>query len=137
MQTQIEVTEKAYRSEVVVLLKRGADKFKMSAQTVHLALCYYDTLMAKNRDLNRLISTKWQLQAVTCLILACKFNERDDNVPLIQELIRVMLQQKVVLRSIITVTYEQVYSNELEVMARLEWDLFRVTTVNFLDNFCT
>lgn len=48
-----------------------------------------------------------------------------------------MLQQKVVLRSIISVTYEQVYSNELEVMARLEWDLFRVTTVNFLDIFCT
>jgi len=73
------------------MMQRGATKFKMATQTVHLAITYYDVIMAQHRDLKKQVSNQWQLQAITCLILACKFNERDDNVPLIQELIRCML----------------------------------------------
>ena len=98
--------------------------------------------MGAHRDLRSLAASQWQLTAVTCLILACKFLERDDNVPLIQDLLRVLLQptgsqasSRLMSRSSLPhhITYEQVCSNELELMARMGWDLFKVTPQNFLD----
>lgn len=74
------------------------------------------------------------LTAITCLILACKFTERDDNVPLITDLIKFSARK---LALVATFTYEQVTKHEMEVMRRLDWDLFRTTVLSFVDNYTT
>lgn len=68
-----------------MLMRKGVDKFKMSHKTLQLAMVYYDIV---SHTLHRDNSTNWQLTALTCLILACKFLERDDKVPLISDLIK-------------------------------------------------
>ena len=72
----------------------------------------------------------------TCLVLACKFVERDDNVPLISDILKVMLHSIFQKRGYRSVTYEQVCSNELHLMASLEWDLYQPTALDFFINFC-
>jgi hypothetical protein len=54
----------------------------MSYQTIQLSMSYFDSLPLTCTE------NSWQLTAITCLMLACKFQERDDYVPLIDELIR-------------------------------------------------
>ena len=56
------------------------EKFSISQQALHLASIYFDTVADDNAD--------WALNAITCLILACKFNERDDCVPLIETFVK-------------------------------------------------
>jgi len=54
----------------------------MSFQTLQLSMCYFDSLPLTCTE------NSWQLTSITCLTLACKFQERDDYIPLIDELIR-------------------------------------------------
>lgn len=68
-----------------MLIRKGVDKFKMSHKTLQLAMLYFDIVS------NALIKDSmfnWQLAALTSLILACKFLERDDQVPLISDMIK-------------------------------------------------
>lgn len=74
---------------------------------------------------------------MTCVILASKFHERDDNVPLIQEMMHVLLpdsKQASIIKKVSRpqpqhqqITYRQVCQNELDLMSRLDWNLHRVT----------
>ena len=84
----------------------------------------------------------WQLNAITCLTLACKFQERDDNVPLISEIIKYLVginmnqpgQQNRFL-TIKGVNYEQVTKNEVEILRVLNWNLHRITVYSFVENY--
>ena len=44
-------------------------------------MLYYDLISQKSKE-------NWFTNALNCLILACKFGERDDNVPLIEDMIK-------------------------------------------------
>lgn len=77
-----------FREDVLKMVNRGATKFKMGTQTIHLAMTYFD--IYHNQYLED-SEKPWQLHAITCLILACKFQERDDNVPLISEVIKYLV----------------------------------------------
>lgn len=61
------------------------EKFSLSWRALHLGLLYFDTVVQNNAD--------WALDAVTCLILACKFNERDDCVPLIETFVKAVSRE--------------------------------------------
>ena len=76
----------------------------------------------------------WLLTALTCLILACKFTERDDNIPLITDLIKFSSRK---LALVATFTYEHVTRHEMEIMRCLDWDLFRATVLSFIENYTT
>ena len=95
---------------------------------MHLSVHYYEIVKP--------LYTKepWLLTAIACLILACKFTERDDNVPLITDLIKFSARK---LALVATFTYEQVTKHEMEIMRRLDWDLFRATVLSFVDNYTT
>jgi hypothetical protein len=75
--------------------------------------------------------SSWQLDALTCLVLACKFEERDDHVPLTEEILKVcmkpstnpILSSRLITKLNQVVTYEQVCCHEIEVLKALEWDL--------------
>ncbi len=43
-------------------------------------MLYYDNTASQ--------SVHWMLNAFTCLVLACKLQEKDDHVPLIEDMIR-------------------------------------------------
>lgn len=49
-------------------------------------MSYYDVVCHKD-------PYNWFINAFNCLILACKFGERDDNVPLIEEMIKGIYSQ--------------------------------------------
>lgn len=55
----------------------------MGIQTIQLSMIYYDIVVK-----NIAQQSQWYLNALTCFILACKFQERDDYVPLIEDLIK-------------------------------------------------
>lgn len=96
-------------------------------------MLFFDRLRAKPETENQ----NMHLLITTCLILACKFLERDDNVPLISDIIKVMLNSTFQKQGFRSVTYEQVCSNELHLMAHLDWDLYQPTALDFLTNYCT
>lgn len=83
-------------------------------------MLFFDRLRAKPETENQ----NMHLLITTCMILACKFLERDDNVPLISDIIKVMLNSTFQKQGFRSVTYEQVCSNELHLMANLDWDLY-------------
>ena len=58
------------------------EKLKQSPLTTHLAIVYLDILMQDDKLFN---IYKIELIAITCLLLASKFDELDDNIPLIRE----------------------------------------------------
>lgn len=70
------------------MIQKGAVKFKMGTMTVQLAITYFDIIVVNG---SHLLNKPWQLNAITVMILACKFQERDDNVPLIAEIIKYLV----------------------------------------------
>ena len=89
---------------------------------MHLACAYFDTVDHDNAD--------WALDAVTCLILACKFNERDDCVPLIETFVKANTRE-----TSIMLTKQRVHLREFELMQMMDFDLNKVTLLHFIDNF--
>lgn len=77
----------------------------------------YDSLLAADQ---------WELDAVTCLILAMKFREKDERVPQIKDIMKAAQ---------VSATYEQVCKNELALAQKLNWNLNRVTVLSFVENF--
>ena len=76
------------RTDCLKMIQKGAAKFKMTTQTVQLAMTYFDIMV---NAAPHMIQKPWQLHAITCMTLACKFQERDDNVPLIGEIIKYLV----------------------------------------------
>jgi hypothetical protein len=67
--------------------------------------------------------------ALTSLVLACKYIEKDDDIPLIDEIIR---SAPITRR---TVVYDDVTKAEVKICSYLKWDLNIVTPQSFLENY--
>ena len=59
------------------------------------------------------------------MLLASKFDEVDDNIPLIRDL------QKICARSRI-IAYDEVIKAETEALYKMNWDLFKLAPLHFL-----
>ena len=59
------------------------EKMKQRSITIHLAVSYLDILIQDEKVFDK---TKADTLALTCLLLASKFDELDENIPLIREL---------------------------------------------------
>lgn len=59
------------------------DKLGQKIVTTHLAIAYLDILLQDERIFETI---KSEVLPVACLLLASKFDELDDNIPLIREL---------------------------------------------------
>ena len=97
----------------------------MGTLTLHLAMLYFDKLPTELVKSNNLT-----LMALTCFILAAKFLERDDDIPLIEDCISVT---NVARRT--SVLYDQVTRNEFVVLRELGWDINKVTIYHFVKNY--
>lgn len=100
-------------------------------------MLYYDIVVKPSQGLQN-----WTLNALTCLVLACKFQERDDFVPLIEDMIKSLVNSsqfapstRLTARSNQAITYEAVTKTEVEFIQKLEWSLHRVTVWAFLENY--
>lgn len=80
-QTKISIEISKARQDALQLIRRGALKFRMNHRTIHLSMLYFDLVNQRSK-------TNWFTNAFNCLILACKFGEKDDNVPLIEDMIK-------------------------------------------------
>ena len=78
------------------LIVEVGDCLKQSQLTIHLAVNYMDRFLTAKKSLHRNVSDQnirlflfkdhsLDAIAVTCLLLASKFDEIDDNIPLIEE----------------------------------------------------
>ena len=96
---------------------RVQDRYSLEPGTVFLAMSLYDSLLTTDQ---------WELDAVTCLILAMKFREKDDRVPLIKDIMK---------EAQVSSNYQQVCTNELTLSQNLNWNLNQVTVLSFVENF--
>jgi len=62
---------------------------------------------------------------VVCLLMASKFDELDDNIPLIRELQKVCARTRII-------GYDEVVKGEVEVLNKMNWDLFKLAPLHFL-----
>ena len=128
---------------------------KQSTLTIHLAVNYLDRfLSAKNKlypeiQANRIkiaVFRDHSLDAVsmTCLLLASKFDEIDDNIPLISEftrahsIVRDRLEaefagKKSKFRS--DLTFRDISKCELTLLNILKWSLNTLTPLHFVQNY--
>jgi len=58
------------------------EKLKQRVLTIHLAVVYLDILIQDEKVFE---GFKQEVLSITCLLLASKFDELDDNIPLIRE----------------------------------------------------
>lgn len=70
---------------------------------------------------------KFDVLPLACLLLAAKFDELDDNIPLIRELQKFYSKTRVI-------SYDEIVKAEQEVLNRLNWDLFKLTPLHFIQN---
>lgn len=97
---------------------------KQRSLTIHLAVVYLDILIQDPKLFDKI---KQEVLTITCLLLASKFDELDDNIPLIREFQKLVSKQ-------VTIPYEEVIKCEADVMRRLNWDLFKLTPLHFVQN---
>ena len=62
-----------------------------SSKTIHLAVVYID-LLIQDENLMQKYSQNADLISCTCLLLGSKFDELDDNIPLIDEFMKATQQ---------------------------------------------
>lgn len=74
-------------------------------------------------------SAMWETDIITCLVLACKFWERDDYVPLISDMVRwvYLNQDKISSHINQSIDSAQIRANESKILKLLQWDVNRVT----------
>ena len=99
------------------------EKMKQRSITIHLAVAYLDILMQDEAGFQK---SKADTVALTCLLLASKFDELDENIPLIRELQRLCRQT--------SISYDEVVKCEVQTLNKLNWDLFKLTPLHFVQN---
>jgi len=80
------------------------EKLKQRNLTIHLAVAYLDLMMHQPS----FSEERQELLALTCLLLSSKFDELDDNIPLIREFQKAARQKNF--------SYAQVQECEIEVL---------------------
>jgi hypothetical protein len=68
--------------------------------------------------------------ATTCVILASKFYEIDDNLIMICD-----LQKELKIQSQTKLVYEEVQRTEIEILNKLDWNLFRASPLDYVQTF--
>lgn len=97
----------------------------MGTLTLHLAMLLFDRLSSESVK-----SSNWPLMTLTCFILAAKFQERDDDIPLIEDCITVTNVSRKT-----SILYDQVTKNEYVVLKELNWEINKVTPYHFVKNY--
>lgn len=110
------------RLSVVNWLKELTNKLDLTTTTLHIAVAYMDYVLSRHN-----FSTgKFNLVALTCLIIATKYDELDRNIPSLLDFMGAA-------RSMLLVKPNDVKSCEAKILGALSWNLCVITPLNFLD----
>ena len=108
-----------YRKVVAEWMIDVCKHFKLHNTTAHAAVAYLDRLQPNDR-FNRF---EWQMLAISCIIIASKFNECEDHVPCLRYLEDITQQE---------IRNETLLSYELWALKRMGWKLNARTPMAFL-----
>ena len=132
------------------LIVEVGDCLKQSQLTIHLAVNYMDRFLAAKKNLHRNVSDQnirlflfkdhsLDAIAVTCLLLASKFDEIDDNIPLIEEfkrshaVIRQSLSQESPAKNQWKhLSYNDIKNCEVSLLIIFNWNLNTLTPLHFI-----
>ena len=138
------------------LICEVGDCLKQSQLTIHLAVNYLDRFLTAKNKIHQDVTDKKSLKlalfkkhsldavAMSCLLLASKFDELDDNIPLISEFTRAHAMIRDSLRSEkvassgkgkTTLKYDDISKCELNLLNILKWSLNTLTPLHFVQNF--
>lgn len=100
---------------------------RQSNTTVHIAVAYMDYVMSKH---DSSIESHY-LIAITCLVLAAKYDELDKNIPPVQDYIKAAYSK------LPCTNIESVKECEVMCLKILDWNLRIVTPLNFIEILLT
>jgi hypothetical protein len=87
-----------------------ADYFHLHCTTTHAAVAYLDRLQPGDKYTRY----EWQMMAIVCILISCKYNEREEDIPPLRKLEEITQQR---------IPNEIVLSYELWALKRMCWGL--------------
>jgi len=108
-----------YRKVVAEWMVDVCEYFKLHATTAHAAIAYLDRLQP-NEKFSRF---EWQMLAISCILIASKYNECEDHVPALATLEDITQQD---------ISNETLLNYELWALKRMGWKLNARTPIAFL-----
>ena len=126
------------RNEIIQALLATAEHFGQQQKTTHYAICYLDLLLRDPEVASQVLSDsgarsaknkmdRWLLVS-TSMLLASKFMEPDDNLIMIAALQKYMKPHR-------RIGYLEMTSNEITALDLLDWNLFRVLPLDYVQIF--
>jgi len=97
------------------------DTLKVSAETIHKAVAYFDHIICENN----LKEKELRSIALVCILLAGKLTERDPKITHIASLFRKNMENSKI----------NIRQYEAQIMDHLNWDLQRITAMEFINFF--
>jgi len=97
--------------------------------TIHIAIAYleraYQNGLYKTKEARLKSENQLRVLAVTCLLLASKYDELDDRIPFINDMSKV-------LKKAANINHSEVLKLETEILFSFNWDLIIITPLHFV-----
>jgi hypothetical protein len=108
-----------YRNAVCLWIVDVCRYFQLHLSTTHTAIAYLDRLQP-DESFSRL---EWQMLAITCVVIAAKFSEREEDVPSLETLEEITQQQ---------ISTSVILNYELWALRKLSWEMNAYTPHAFV-----
>ena len=115
----------ANRKELIHWLRGLSTQLHLSKTILHIAITYMDFILEREN----FISFEKFLVALTCLLLATKYDELDKNIPPLSEFLYAARLQ--------SIKSSNVKRCEAKILNELSWNLRIITPLNFLELLLT
>jgi len=116
--------QNGHRCRLVGWLVAVGDKLRMRRATVHVAIAFLDRLFERHVPPKE----KWPMLGVSCLQVAAKYEEAEENVPAVSQLSRA---------SGIGLSIQTVQRWEVAVLEGLGWQLTCIVPLHFVEFYMT
>ena len=113
-----------YRLAVCEWIMDVCRYFKLDISTTHKAIVYLDRLQPDET----FSKDEWQMIAITCILVAAKFNEKEEHLPPLNLFEEITNQ---------TIPNAQLLDYELWVLRKLGWQLNAFPPLSFITCYCT
>jgi hypothetical protein len=100
-------------------------RFKQREETVHLAADLLDRYYLGKSPKPEITTRSASILQLTCILVSSKYEELDENITLIKDLVRYFT--RILPTSVAPPTFEEVVECERELMVFFNWDLMIIT----------
>eukprot|EP00347_Sterkiella_histriomuscorum_P015658 403356188 len=120
-----------YKKILIDWLFEVGQRFYQSNLTIHIAIAYleraYQNNLHQTKDGKLKSESGLRLLAITCLLLASKYDELDDKIPFIIDLSKV-------LKKVVNINHSEVLRLETEILFSFNFELMIVTPLHFVQS---